>query len=393
MSGRLVQDPNGSTSGADPRMQLQPLEAGRAVAGAVCLRRKTPGVTKAGQPYLTVEVGNATGTVAAKVWSESVGAWEGVEVGAPMHIEGRLTAGWRGGPPELQVTRLEPLTKPHPVQLEVNPLCPVPLPELRARFRHLLGYVSTAAAALIEVVLEHVGPERWWTAPAAKSHHHACVSGLAWHSVEVAECSLALARATGANNRIDVDALVVGALLHDVGKVAEYVWEGLPIDLSRQALIDYHTASGGVMVMIAVERNRARLAAAGVTESLIQHLVHVQLSHHGEAAHGSPVPPRTIEALLIHHADLASARVRSLLDDMAAGQPDADGWVTPSGYGRKPVLLLGAQPKVPLAGLPAGMETDEAGGVGAGPLIVDGDPTSTNGAQTGTVADQSECPW
>ncbi len=393
MSGRLVQDLNGSTAGTDVRMQLQPLEAGRVVQGAVCLRKKTPGVTKAGQPYLTVEVGNASGTVSAKVWSEAVGAWEGIEVSDPVHAEGRLTAGWRGGPPELQVTRLEPLTKPHPVQLEVNPLCPVPLPELRARFRHLLGYISTAAATLVDVVLEHVGPERWWTAPAAKSHHHACVSGLAWHSVQVAECSLALARATEANDRIDVDALVVGALLHDVGKVAEYVWEGIPIDLSRQALLDYHTASGGVMTMIAVERNRARLATAGVTESLIQHLVHVQLSHHGEVAFGSPVPPRTLEALLIHHADLASARVRTFLDDMAAGQPDADGWVTPSGYGKKPVLLLGAQPKVPLAGLLAGAETDTTGAAGAGPLLVVEGLTTTSVAQAGEVADEAECPW
>jgi 3'-5' exoribonuclease len=348
MPGTLVQARNEELENRDERMQLQPLLAGRSVSGAVCLRKKTAALTKAGQPYLTIEVCNSTGAVATKVWSESVGAWDGIAVGDPVHLEGRLTAGWRGVPPELQVARVEPLPKPHPVQLEANPISPVPLDVLRARFRHLLGFVSDAAETLVDVVLEHVGRERWWTAPAAKLHHHACVHGLAWHSVEVAETALALAQATGAGNHIDADALVSGALLHDIGKVAEYVWEGVPIDLSRQALLDYHTASGGVMTMVAVDRDRDRLAAAGVTEALVQHLLHVQLSHHGEAAHGSPVPPRTLEALLIHQADLASARVRAFLDDLASGPPDADGWVTPAGWGKKPVLAYAVHPKAPL---------------------------------------------
>lgn len=348
MPGRLDMELAGEPRSTDERMQFQPLIAGRNIVGTACVRKKTPGQTKAGQPYLTVEFGNATGTVSAKIWSESVGAWQGITVGDPVHIEGRLTAGWRGGPPELQVTRVEALPTPHPVQLEVNPVSPVPLHELQARFHHLLGYLSEAAKALVDVVLEHVGTERWWTAPAAKGHHHAHVHGLALHSLQVAETSLALSKVLGANDRIDVDALMVGALLHDVGKVSEYVWQGVPIDLSRDALTNYHTASGGVMTMVAVERARDRLAAAGVTEAMVQHLVHVQLSHHGEAAFGSPVPPRTLEALLVHHADLASARVQAHLDDLASGPPDADGWVTPAGWGKKPVLAYAVQPKVPL---------------------------------------------
>ena len=391
MLGRVVQDLSRAPEATDERMQLQPLTAGRCVRGTACLRKKTAGVTKAGQAYLTIELGNATGTVSAKVWSESVGAWDGIEVGDPLHVEGRLTAGWRGGPPELQVTRVEPLAKPHPVQLEANPISPVPLGELQARFRHLLGFISAAAETLVDVVLEHVGRERWWTAPAAKAHHHACVHGLAWHSIEVAETALALAQATGAGDRIDADALVSGALLHDVGKVAEYVWEGVPIDLSRQALLDYHTASGGVMSMLAIERARDRISAAGVTEALIRHLLHVQLSHHGEAAYGSPVPPRTLEALLIHHADLASARVRACLDDLASGQPDADGWVTPPGYGKKPVLFLGAQPKPTLSGGTVREETDMSG---ATPHHVSEHfATAVVEEDAEAAADATACPW
>ena len=322
------------------RMDLRPLEAGRTVAGAVCLRRKVAGTTRDGKSFLTVEVGNSTGSVSAKIWSEGVGAWDGLEPGAPVHIAGRLKEGWKGGAAELVVTSVGPLPTPHPIQLELNPIAPVPLVELTARFDHLVGYLSSAGETLLRVVLRHVGEENYWTAPAARGYHHACVRGLVWHSTEVAECSLALARATGAGDMIDVDALVVGALLHDVAKVHEYQWRGVPIDVSRHGLLTYHTSNGGVITMLAAERARDELASAGVTQQAIEHLVHVQLSHHGVPEFGSPVEPRTLEALLIHHADNASAKVRAMLDDVGSAPADADGWVAPAGWNRKPVLHL-----------------------------------------------------
>lgn len=322
------------------RMVLHPLDPGRAVAGAACLRRKVAGTTRDGKSFLTVEVGNSTGSVSAKIWSEGVAAWDELEPGAPLRLVGRLKEGYRGGAAELIVASVERLPTPHPIQLELNPIAPVPLAELKARFDHLVGYLSPAGETLLRVVLRFVGEEDYWTAPAAKGFHHFGIRGLVWHSVEVCETVLALARSTAAGELIDTDALVVGALLHDVAKTREYRWRGTPIDFSRTALLTYHTANGGVLTMLAAERAREELAAAGVTREAVEHLVHVQLSHHGVREFGSPVEPRTLEALLIHHADNASAKVRMMLDDLASAPADADGWVTPTGWNRKPVLRI-----------------------------------------------------
>jgi 3'-5' exoribonuclease len=330
------------------RMNLRMLEPGRAVAGAVCLRRKVTGLTKDGQSFLTIEVGNRTGAVSARVWSEGIRAWDGIDVGMPLTITGTLKPGWKSGPAELVVGSVAILSRPHPVELEINPVCPVPLDTLRERFAHVLAHITPAGQELVRVVLEDIGENDWWTAPAAKVHHHACVHGLAWHSVEVAEIALALGRSTPAAPLLQWDALLVGALLHDAAKVREYRWRGVPIELSREAMLTYHTAGGGVLTMLAVERARERLAKAGIMRADVEHLVHVQLSHHGVAEYGSPVEPRTLEALLVHHADNVSAKVRSMVDDLDAVPADEHGWVTPTGWGRKPVLSLAAAPRVPL---------------------------------------------
>ena len=329
-------------------MPLRLLVPGERIEGAVCLRRLTAGTTKDGASYLTVELCNASGVVSGRIWRENVDAWQTFAVGDPLYVRGSVKAGWKKGPPEIVVAHVEALPRPHAVELEINAICPVPLARLRARFEHLLATLTPPGEELLRVVLESVGEADWWDAPAAKQMHHAYIHGLAEHCIEVCELALAIARTTSSAHEIQYDHLIVGALLHDVAKTSEYRYRGVPIDLSHTAHLTYHTCSGPVMTQVAIERHRDRLALAGVTKLDVDHLCHVQLSHHGVAEFGSPVPPATIEAAIIHHADNISAKLRGMLDDLAANPVDAEGWVVPTGCKRTPVLSLMRAPRTPL---------------------------------------------
>lgn len=59
-------------------------------------------------------------------------------------------------------------------------------------------------------------------------------------------------------------------------------------------------------------------------------------------------PPRSRESWLIHAADLASARLCQLTDDMAGLMPDADGWCRSLDGRLTPVFVPGA-PDMPEA--------------------------------------------
>jgi 3'-5' exoribonuclease len=337
------------TPDPNDRMPLRQLTPGELVEGAVCLRRITPGVTKAGDSYLTVELCNSSGFVSGRIWSEHVEDWRPFAVGAPLHVSGAIKPGYKNGPPEIVVARVTALPPAHPVALEINAICPVPLVQLRERYEHLLATMSRSGAELVRVVVESAGEDDFWQCPAAKVMHHAYIHGLAEHSIEVCELALALARSTPAAEQIQYDQLIAGALLHDVAKVREYHFRGVAIDLSRTAHLTYHTCSGPALTQVAVERYRDRLISAGVTQLDVDHLCHVQVSHHGVAEFGSPVPPATVEAALIHHADMVSAKLRATLDDLAAYPVDADGWVTPTGWKRMPILSLAHAPRLLLA--------------------------------------------
>lgn len=319
------------------RFDFCSLTPGADARGAVCVRSREEKRTRDGKPYLVVELGNGTGRATARIWSEGLPAWERIGVGAAVAIHARGQAGWRGGAPELAVLSVERLPDDHPVRLEINPQSPVPRATLEERFDGLVASIRRPEARhLLRIVIERVGRERYFTAPAAVSHHHAYIGGLAEHSIEVTEMALALATAERYAAMIDRDLVVIGGLLHDIGKVEAYEWEGVPMRISRAGRLRSHVCRGAEMVRLAASDAWA-LVAGTVSELDLTHLQHVIESHHGQAEWGSPSPPRTLEATLIHHADLASARLRALADDVASAAPDEEHWVDPPAWGRGPV--------------------------------------------------------
>ena len=60
-------------------------------------------------------------------------------------------------------------------------------------------------------------------------------------------------------------------------------------------------------------------------ESTFLDLQHIILAHHGAKEFGSPVCPATIEALIVHLADMAEAKLTGYLDHCNRAS-NADGW-------------------------------------------------------------------
>lgn len=319
------------------RFDLSTLVPGAEVRGTVCVRSREAKQTREGKPYLVIELGNATGRSTARIWSERLPDWEEVRAGDAVELHARVQAGWRGGAPELDILSVARLPENHPIRLELNPHSPISREVLEERFDGLVRSIRRPDARhLLEVVLDRVGRERFMTAPAAVMNHHAYLGGLAEHSIEVAEMALSLGASDRYAGLLDRDAIVIGALLHDIGKTEEYEWEGVPIRISRAGRLRSHTSRGAEIVALAVS-NAWSLEAGTVSELDVRHVQHVIESHHGQADWGSPTPPRTLEATLIHHADLVSARLRALADDLETGSPDEERWIDPTTWKRAPV--------------------------------------------------------
>lgn len=143
--------------------------------------------------------------------------------------------------------------------------------------------------------------EKFIISPAASKVHHAYKGGLLEHTMSVAE--LCAFFAMKYNESVDKDLLIAGALLHDVGKVYEYSVTSSGIDRTNDGELVGHIVMGIEMIGRAISRIQ------GFPRYLQTEIKHLLLSHHGEMEWGSPVIPKTTEAIVLHMADDLDSKV------------------------------------------------------------------------------------
>lgn len=147
--------------------------------------------------------------------------------------------------------------------------------------------------------------ERFEQCPGAPgTGHHAAIGGLLQHVSEVVSIGRQMARVARANEEL----VVVGAMLHDIGKLEAYTWETGVFDTTEAGRLIGHVVLGAQMFRDAVRD----AGGAGLTTDEWRLLEHLILSHHGQLEYGSPVRPLTLEAEILHFADDASAKTAAI---------------------------------------------------------------------------------
>ena len=179
--------------------------------------------------------------------------------------------------------------------------------ELREEIFEIISKVENAyLRALLEEIFVKDGDfmDTFLSAPASKTIHHGYIGGLAEHTIAVAKLVFDISKHYPGVNR---DLLITAALLHDIGKVWEIESLGPKNEYTDCGMLLGHIYLGASMVERYME-------GMEFPEDLKYMLLHAILSHHGELGFGSPVEPKTLEALLLHYADNLDAKLTNLLE-------------------------------------------------------------------------------
>ncbi len=169
--------------------------------------------------------------------------------------------------------------------------------EYETRLQNLIRTVRTPGLRiLLENIFSGTTYDRFIANPAGMKLHHAYLGGLLQHSVDVAGLALAMAEQIG---EVDKDLVVAGALLHDLGKLREISTEvGFPY--TNEGRLLGHISMSALMVQETAMKLR-------MPSNVLEKLLHILLSHHGENEKGSPVACATKEAFIVHYADEINA--------------------------------------------------------------------------------------
>ena len=101
-------------------------------------------------------------------------------------------------------------------------------------------------------------------------------------------------------SEVDRDILLVGALFHDIGKISEYDYER-GISVTTEGRLLGHIIMGVELLSRKIDQD------PDFPSELKTALLHTIVSHHGQYEWQSPRRPKSMEALIIHHADALDA--------------------------------------------------------------------------------------
>ena len=164
---------------------------------------------------------------------------------------------------------------------------------------------------------------RYGECPASLAGHHAALGGLLQHTTEVATIARAISRVCSA----DQDLVLAGVLLHDIGKLEAYSWQG-SFEMTVPGSLLGHVVLGSLML----DRRTGEEENPPCSEDELMILHHLILSHHGKQEFGAPVVPMTLEAEVLHYADNASAKTASMAEALAEAENfSEDGQVSARG--------------------------------------------------------------
>jgi 3'-5' exoribonuclease len=307
------------------RQYIAGLAVGEQVDTIVAMRAKEMRASRTGEAYLTFEFADRTGRMGGIMFKPDRDA-EAVPLGTVVRVYGTVTS-YRGIL-RVSVERLRP-TPVHDLR-DILPAGPRDEAEMLAELRTAVRSVKDRrlSAVLRAVFGDGAFMERFKLSPASQSRHHAYLGGLLEHTVAVARLCRGL---SGLYPHLDVDLLVAGALLHDIGKVDELTFE-TGIEYTDEGRMLGHVILGERRVREAVDR-----LGDAVPGDVATRLSHVLLAHHGELEWGSPKRPSTLEALILHHADNLDAKAVGFIEATASAGMVEEAWTDAGNLFRRPL--------------------------------------------------------
>jgi len=269
------------------------LEPNKVITTSFLVQAKEIRQKKSGEYYLSLMLGDRTGELDARMFDNVADVLDAFDRDDFVQVKGLMQVFHNR--PQLTIHKLRLM---HESEVDYTDYFPASKRDAEEMWRELRGIVAGIGnphlKALLEAVLDDPDiARRYRRAPAAKQIHHAFLGGLIEHVLSVC----ALARMNGPHYpNIDLDLLLTGAILHDVGKIYELNYER-GFSYSNEGQLIGHIQIG---LRIVGDKLRGLPDFPPLLRTLLEHMI---LSHHGKLEFGSPKVPHFPEALLLHYLD------------------------------------------------------------------------------------------
>lgn len=283
---------------------LKDYREGQKLVGTYLCKTKQVLKTKAGKTYYSLTLQDKTAIVDAKIWelNNGIASFEAMDY---IFCEGLVTS--FQGNIQMNISRLR---KSEEGEYDPADYIPTTKRDVKQMLEEVLAYVESVKNPYLSKLLKMFFVEdmafvnEFKKHSAAKSVHHSFMGGLLEHTLSVTNMCNYFANAYPNIHR---DLLITAALFHDMGKIDEI--SSFPRnDYTDEGQLAGHIFIGAHKLMDAIS------TINGFPKKLANELIHCILAHHGKLEFGSPKVPSLLEAMALHLADNADAKLQTLTE-------------------------------------------------------------------------------
>lgn len=302
---------------------IKDISPGKAFITIAKLQAKERKISKANDPYLRLVLCDKTGNIDSVVWSRDIEKFEReCKLSDAFLIEGVGIA--YQGKKGININNIRKVEDESLARERLEILSPHDVGVILSRLKDLADLLNNPylKKLLLSFLEDRSFIHRYISTPAGKEIHHAYAGGLLEHTVSLMELCIKLQEHY---NWLSLDLLLVGAFLHDIGKIEE-------LDLQLEGVYTDEGRLVGHIVLGAMIADKKMKKIKGFPKRLRTLVLHMILSHQGLYEFGSPKRPKFAEALALYYLDELDTKLFQVkqFGRQGMGSPDSN-W---AGYNR-----------------------------------------------------------
>lgn len=298
------------------RTYVRELKDGDSVNDVFLLADKQLRANRNANLYLLASLRDKTGVISGLMWNVTEAGLQDIGVGDMVRVRGKVQV-YQGGL-QMIVAQIDPALPSSflPEDFEIKPQ--VTAAPMLNRLREIFQSLSSPPLkVLADCFLDDEKlVNDLCIAPAGVKAHHAYHGGLIEHVVTMAEIADRICQIYPSLNR---DLLLLGVLLHDLGKIRELSWDPALSYTDEGQLLGHMNIAVEILNQKLLEA-AAQSNGSQISQEEVLRLKHMILSHHGSLEFGSARVPMTPEAITLHQIDNLDAKLheftRAIEEDM-----------------------------------------------------------------------------
>ena len=285
--------------------------------------------TRSGDLYLDLELRDISGHISGKIWDTVSELNEKFEAGDAVVVSGDVESFMDR--PQLVVRKINKATVQHYSRYGFDPAHVVPTSKkdpikMWNEIEDIINGMKNKYLQSLVATIYESNKKQLMIHPASVKMHHNFRSGFLEHILTMAQ----IAKKISPLYSVDLDLVLAGVLLHDIGKLKE-INSDYEAEYTDEGNLIGHIVIGRDMVLSAINKIRK------FPEDLSQKIEHIILSHQGKYEWQSPKMPSFPEALLVHMIDIMDAKM-NLMDIAYTEDQEPGKFTNRHNYFRIPLL-------------------------------------------------------